>query len=84
MLEARYQQQGSNWRFKSVSKLDINTIQYKPLKGKSYIPPPACSANRRAIINMMNKDDQCFKWSIMRGLNPVERDTERLTKILKV
>jgi len=33
---------------------------------------------------MENKDDQCFKWSITRALNPVERDTERITKILKV
>jgi hypothetical protein len=40
-LMANFQMQGSNWRFKSVVKLDINTFVYKPLKGSSYIPLPA-------------------------------------------
>jgi len=86
MLEnmASYQSRGSNWRFKAVSNLDINTIPYKPLKGKSYIPLPAFLANKKAIINMENKDDRCFNWSITRALNPVERDSKRITKIFKV
>jgi len=79
-----YQLRGSNWRFKAVSKLDINTAPYKPRKGRSYIPLPACLANKKPVINMENKDDQCFKWSITRALNPVERDSDRITKILKV
>jgi len=33
---------------------------------------------------MENKDNQCFKWSITRAPIPVERDSERITKILKV
>ena len=37
-LIAMYQMRGSHWRFKSVQRLTINTIIYKPLKGKSYIP----------------------------------------------
>ena len=37
---ANFQMQGSNWRFKRVVKLDINTAVYKPLKGNSYIPLP--------------------------------------------
>jgi len=46
MLEnmASYQLRGSIWRFKSVSRLDINTIPYKPLKGSSYIPLPRISS----------------------------------------
>jgi Rho termination factor, N-terminal domain len=80
---ANYQSQGSNWRFKSVVKLTANTIAYKPFKGSSHIPLPPILANKKAIVNMENKDDQCFKWCITRALNPIQRDSERITKQLR-
>lgn len=80
---ANFQRRGSGWRFKSVVKLDVNTVLYKPLKGSSYIPLPPVLAKREAIINMKNKDDQCFKWFIARALNPVVKNQERISKILR-
>ena len=53
---ANFQSQGSNWRFKAVVKMDVNTAIYKPLKGSSYIPLPPVLANKKAIINMKNED----------------------------
>ena len=32
---------------------------------------------------MKNYDDQCFKWSVVRALNPVEKNAEGITKELK-
>ena len=32
---------------------------------------------------MKNDDDQCFKWSVVRALNPVDVHPERITKELK-
>ena len=81
---ASFQMHGSSWRFKAVTKFEINSVVYKPLKGSSYIPLPAILANKKAIINMKNDDDECFKWCITRALNPVERDSERITKILRM
>ena len=49
-----YQEQGSNWRFKSVVHLDINIMAYKPLTGRSYIPLPAFLAHKKAIVNIKN------------------------------
>ena len=63
---ANYQQEGSNLRFVAVEKLDINTVVYKPLKGSSYIPLPGNLANKKAIINLKNTDDECFKWCVAR------------------
>jgi len=85
MLEnmVSYQLRGSNWRFKSVSRLDIHTIPYKPLKGKSYIPLPPFQAAKKAIINMNNEDDEYFKWCVMRALNAVDDHPERITETLK-
>ena len=33
---AKFQRQGSNWRFRSVLSLDIHTLNYVPLGGSSY------------------------------------------------
>jgi len=79
---ARFQMKGSNWRFKTVEKVHINTVVYRPLKGNSYIP---LLAAKKAIINMKNKDNECFKWCITRALNPVGANdhSTRITKELK-
>ena len=86
MLEslAAYQQRGSNWVFDSIEELDMHTAKYEPLKGSSYIPLPKNLKNKKAIINMQNKDNECFKWCVTRALNPVEKNPKRITKILRI
>ena len=49
---ANFQRMGSNWQFRSVKNLDINTAVYKPLRGNSYIPLPKELADKKAIINL--------------------------------
>ena len=70
---AKFQRQGSNWRFHSVLSLNIHIVKYEPLGGSSYILLPAFLAAKKAIINLINEDDECFKWEITRALNPVEK-----------
>ena len=70
---AKFQRQGSNWRFYSLLSLDLLTVKYVPLGGSSYIPLPKFLAAKKAIINLKNEDDECFKWVITRALNPVEK-----------
>ena len=80
---ATFQRNGSNWTFKSIICLEIHTVVYEPLKGNSYIPLPPKLAQKKAIINMKNEDNKCFTWSVLRALNPRERDNERIDKGLK-
>ena len=80
---ANYQRQGSGWRFKSLISLDIHTVKYEPIKGSSYIPLPPKLAKKKAIINLKNKDDHCFKWCVTRALHPLEKNSERITQELK-
>ena len=75
---AKFQRQGSNWRFLFVLRLDLHTVKYVPLGGSSYIPIPKFLAAKKAIINLKNEDDECFKWAITRALNPVEKNSERI------
>ena len=70
---AKFQRQGSNWRFNSILSLDLHTVKYEPLGGFSYIPLLAFLAVKKAIINLRSEYDECFKWAITRALNPVEK-----------
>ena len=37
---ADYLRNGSGWYFKEVISFEIHTVDYKPMKGKGYIPLP--------------------------------------------
>ncbi|XP_065641176.1 uncharacterized protein LOC136073505 [Hydra vulgaris] len=82
-LLAAFQRTKSNSRFVSVKKTDIDIIEYKPIKGKSYIPLPKELASKKAIINMKNEDNECFKWCVARFFNPKYDHPERVEKDLK-
>ena len=86
MLEslAKYQNLGSGWRLHSIEMLEIFITKFKPLGGKSYKLFPNAIVKKKAVINMENDDDQCFKWAVTRALNPVECNPKRITKILKI
>ena len=58
---AKLQRQGSNWRFRSVFSLNPHTVMNEPLGGSSYITLPKFLAAKKAIINLKNEDDECFK-----------------------
>ena len=85
MIEAmeNYNKRGSNWIFKRVIRLDVNFVRWKPLGGSTWIPLPEKLAQKKAIINMKNKDDFCFKWCVTRAANMVENHPERITEDLK-
>ena len=62
------QRMGSNWQFRSVVNLDVNAEVYRPLRGNSCIPLPKELANKKAIINLKNNDNLCFKWAVTLSL----------------
>ena len=78
-----YIKNGTDWYFKEVIILEIHTVDYKPMKGSSYIPLPDFLMRRNAIINMENKDNKCFLWSILRYLHPKEKHSSRINDLRK-
>ena len=74
---------GSNWVLERVLSLDVQMTQYIPLRGRSYIPLPKILANKKAIINMKNDDNECFKWCVTRALFPADKHPERIDKNLR-
>ena len=64
-----YSANGSGWSFKEVEKLEIHTVEFNPTKGSSYILLPEWISNKKAIVNIKNKDEKCFLWCILRYLH---------------
>ena len=79
---ANFQQSGSNWVFQEIIRLEIHFANWQPLGGSTFIPLPAKIKNKKAVINPKNEDNQCFKWCVVRALNPVKKNSERITKEL--
>ena len=79
---ANFQQSGSNWVFQEIQRLEIHFANWKPIRGSTFIPLPTKFKNKRAVVNIKNEDNQCFKWCIARALNPVDKNPNRITKEL--
>ena len=63
-----FQNEGGPWRLRSIIRLELHTVSYKPLRGETYIPLPKELADKKAIINMQNKDNKCFFMVCSRGI----------------
>ena len=77
------QVEGSGWRFHSIIRLELHVVSYNPLRGETWLALPKELANKGAIINPKNEDNKCFLWSVLRALNPREKNSERIDKKLK-
>jgi hypothetical protein len=66
-----FETSGSNWTFTEPLSFEIRFIKfYDPLtKSGKYIPTPEWLKERKAIINIKNKDNNCFYKCIYRFFN---------------
>ena len=67
--------EGLGWVIDQVDSHYINVTTFKPLHGSSYIELPTELRNpKKGLINIKNKDDECFRWCHIRHLNPQEKN----------
>ena len=78
-----FQKNGSGWYFNEVVQLEIHTVEFNPTEGSSYLPLPDWITNKKAIVNIQNKDEKCFLWCILRYLHPVDEKDNRITDLKK-
>ena len=83
-IMATFQSLGSGWRLYSIINLELHTVSYTPLRGETWIQLPKELDNKKAIINMENRDNKCFLWCVLRALNPCEKKQKRRDKELKL
>ena len=74
--------EGSGWMLESITDIKLHTAEWNPLNAGSYMELPTYLKNKKAIINMKNQDDKCFLWCVLRALNPVAKNKERVDKDL--
>ena len=58
----------SRFRFDEVLFLDINFHWLNLTRGSSYLPLPDWIEKKKAIINPLNNDNECFKWAVIVAL----------------
>ena len=67
--------EGSGWTIQSADTHYLNVVKYQPMRGSSYIQLPK---ELRGLINIKNKDNECFRWCHIRHLNPQNKDPQRI------
>lgn len=73
--------EGSGWTIESIHNQYMNIVKYQPLKGSSYIQLPSKLRNSaNGLINLQNKDNECFRWCHICHLNPQEKVSQRIKK----
>ena len=48
----------------------MNVARFQPLRGGIYLPIPTKLKNKKAVMNMQNKDNECLKWAVRSALFP--------------
>ena len=74
-----YQRDGSGWVMDQVIKLEVKVAQYLPIAGSSYIPLPKKLQAKKALINIQNDDQECFKWCVLAALHPANDHVDRVS-----
>lgn len=70
---------GSNLTLHRIFQLDINYNKFNHFSGSSYIPLPKSIKNKRAIVNIKNDDNQCFRWAILSKIHEAKKNVDRLS-----
>lgn len=75
-----FNQKGSNWVIHRISKCYLIVDRWVAVRcGSSFIPLPKWLASRRAVINIQNKDEYCFKYAMEAGYSLPKKDPQRVS-----
>lgn len=73
-----FEKKDSGWSLTKINYLDMNVNKFNPLRGSSYIDLPKDIKNKNAIINVQNKDHECFRWAVLSGLYTPNNNVNRV------
>ena len=71
---------GSGWTLVQNFEVQLQMADYTPLHGSSYLELHPSIKKKKAVINVKNEDQQCFKWSVLAALHPQEENPHRVSK----
>ena len=73
----------SGFTLDHIMHLDIDFHQLELTRGASHIELPKWIAEKKAVINPKNEDEECFKWAVVASLHheAIEKDPQRVSKL---
>ena len=71
-----FQEMGSGWCVHHIDSMDLHIGSYKPYGGSSYVELPNYIKEKKAVLNIKNKDNKCFLWSVLAALHPIQWDEQ--------
>ena len=72
-----WSEKGSGWVVDEILEAFINVARYNPLRGGTYMELPHFLKNKKAIINVKNKDNMCLRWALRAHLFPANKNGDR-------
>lgn len=80
------QECGSGWSLDEVLRLDIYNFKYVCFNGSQKFPLPKFIASKKAVINIQNDDNECFRWAILAALHAEDiggKNADRVSKYVE-
>ena len=59
-------------------KIDLHVYKFNPLKGGTYVPLPRAISGTKGVVNVKNKDNLCFLYSILAIIHRAKKDPQRV------
>ena len=74
-----FEQGESGYIFDSIKTLTLKMFKYHDIRASSYCKLPKSFCNSKSIVNIQNKDNYCFLWSILAHKYKVDNHRERVS-----
>lgn len=71
--------QGSGWSLHEIKALIINNNKHQVFSGATHIDLPKFITNKKAVINIKNDDNECFKWAVLSAIHPKDKNPQRVS-----
>ena len=72
-----WSERGSGWIMDKILEAYINVARYQPMRGGSFMPLPTKLKNKKAVLNIQNRDNECLRWAIRAALFRQRGDMRR-------
>ncbi|KAF4528390.1 hypothetical protein B566_EDAN016485 [Ephemera danica] len=60
---------GSGWTLARICELVVRVARFSPLSGGTFIETPASIESKKCVVNVENRDNRCFEYSILTPLS---------------
>ena len=73
----------SGFVFDEVLHMDVDFHRLNLMRRSSYLPLPEWLARKKAIINPLSEDQECFKWAVIAASRweDIDRNPQRISKL---